>query len=53
MKVSLNHLKELVDTDVSAEKLSELFNLHSGEVEEYYKLIEANNIVVANKKIKK
>lgn len=46
MKVSLNHLKELVSTDITAEKLSELFNLHSGEVEEYYNLVEATNIVV-------
>jgi phenylalanyl-tRNA synthetase beta chain len=46
MKVSLNHLKELVNTDVSVERLSELFNLHSGEVEEYFKLVEATNLVV-------
>ena len=46
MKVSINHLKELVKTDVSVEKLSELFNLHSGEVEEYYNLAEVSNIVV-------
>lgn len=48
MKVSLNHLKELVDTDVSVEKLSELFNLHSSEVEEYYNLVEASNLVVGH-----
>ncbi len=48
MKVSMNHLKELVKTDVSVAELSQLFNLHSGEVEEYYKLVEANNLVVGH-----
>lgn len=46
MKVSLNHLKELVKTDIDVRKLSDLFNLHSGEVEEYYNLVEASNLVV-------
>ncbi len=46
MKVSINHLKQLVDTDIAVDKLSELFNLHSGEVEESYKLVEATNLVV-------
>lgn len=46
MKVSLNHLKEFVDIDVSLDELSELFNLHSGEVEESYKLVDATNLVV-------
>ena len=48
MKVSLNHLRELVQTDISVEKLSELFNLHSGEVEEFYNLVEASHIVVGH-----
>jgi len=46
MKVSLNHLKELVKTDVEVSELSQLFNTHSGEVEESYKLVSASNIVV-------
>jgi len=46
MKVSLNWLKELVDVDVSVKELSDLFNLHSAEVEEHYKLVEATNLVV-------
>jgi phenylalanyl-tRNA synthetase beta chain len=46
MKVSLNHLKDFVDIDVSLEELSELFNLHSGEVEEYSRLVDASNLVV-------
>lgn len=46
MKVSLNWLKELVNIDVTIEELSELFNLHSGEVEEYYNLVEASNLTV-------
>ena len=46
MKVSMNWLKDLVGVDVSIKELSDLFNLHSAEVEEYYKLVEANNVVV-------
>jgi phenylalanyl-tRNA synthetase beta chain len=46
MKVSMNWLKDLVDIDVSVEKLSNLYNLHSAEVEEYYKLVDASNVVV-------
>ncbi len=46
MKVSLNWLKELVDVNITIEELSTLFNLHSGEVEEYYNLVEATNLVV-------
>ncbi len=46
MKVSLNHLKELVETDISAVELSKLFNLHSSEVEETYQLVDATNLVV-------
>ncbi len=46
MKVSLNHLREFVDIDVTLEELSQLFNLHSGEVEESYKLVDATNLVV-------
>lgn len=46
MKVSLNHLKEFVDIDVSLDVLSELFNAHSGEVEESYKLVDATNLSV-------
>lgn len=48
MKVSLNWLKELVDVDVTIEELSDLFNLHSAEVEEYYDLVEATNLVVGH-----
>ncbi len=48
MKVSLNWLKELVDVPVSVEELSNLFNLHSAEVDEFYKLVEASNVVVGH-----
>jgi phenylalanyl-tRNA synthetase beta chain len=48
MKVSMNWLKELVDVDVDVSKLSSLFNLHSAEVEEYYDLVEATNLVVGH-----
>ena len=46
MKVSLNWLKELVDINVSIEELAEKFNIHSAEVEDYYKLADASNLVV-------
>ena len=46
MKVSLNWLKELVDINVSIEELADRFNIHSAEVEEFYKLVEATNLVV-------
>ena len=46
MKISLNWLKELVDVNITIEELSNLFNLHSGEVEEHYNLVEATNLVV-------
>lgn len=42
----MNHLKELIDTDIRAEELSTLFNLHSAEVEEAYKLVDASHLVV-------
>ena len=48
MKVSMNWLKELVDVDVDVKELSDLFNLHSAEVEEYYDLVEATNVVVGH-----
>lgn len=48
MKVSMNWLKELVDVNVSVEELAALFNLHSAEVEEYYELVEATNLVVGH-----
>lgn len=48
MKVSMNWLKDLVDVDVTVEELSDLFNLHSAEVEEFYKLVEATNVVVGH-----
>lgn len=46
MKVSLNWLKDFVDVQINVKELSELFNLHSGEVEESYKLVNATNLVV-------
>lgn len=52
MKVSLNHLKEFLDIDVSLDELSELFNLHSGEVEESHNLVDATNLVVGYVKSK-
>jgi phenylalanyl-tRNA synthetase beta chain len=48
MKVSLNHLKELVKTDIDVKELSRLFNLHSAEVEEYKNLVDATNLVVGH-----
>mgnify|MGYP000642426498 CR=1 FL=1 len=48
MKVSMNWLKDLVDVDVSVKELSDLYNLHSAEVEEYYKLVDATNLVVGH-----
>ena len=46
MKVSLNWLKELVDINVSIKELADKFNIHSAEVEDYYKLVDAQNLVV-------
>ncbi len=46
MKVSLNWLKELVDVNVGISELADLFNIHSAEVEEFYKLSDASNLVV-------
>jgi phenylalanyl-tRNA synthetase beta chain len=48
MKVSMKWLKELVRTDISSSELAELFNLHSAEIEEEYKLVDASNIVVGH-----
>jgi len=46
MKVSMNQLKEWVDLKIGVEELSNLFNTHSAEVEEAYKLVDASNLVV-------
>jgi phenylalanyl-tRNA synthetase beta chain len=46
MKVSLNWLKEFVKTDLSIEDLHDLFIVHSAEVEDTYKLVDASNLVV-------
>lgn len=46
MKVSINWLKDLVDVNVSTKELAALFNLHSAEVEDFYSLVEASNLVV-------
>ncbi len=46
MKVSLNWLKELVDVDVNIKELADLFNIHSAEVEEFYTLVNATDLVV-------
>lgn len=46
MKVSMNWLRELVDVDVTISELAALFNTHSAEVEDYYKLVEATNVIV-------
>jgi phenylalanyl-tRNA synthetase beta chain len=48
MKISMNWLNELVDVDVTIEELSALYNKHSAEVEEFYKLVEATNVVVGH-----
>ena len=46
MKVSINWLRELVDTDATLQELHDLFIVHSAEVEDTYKLVEATNLVV-------
>jgi len=46
MKVSLNWLKELVDVNVGVKELADKFNIHSAEVEDYYELCNASNLVV-------
>lgn len=46
MKVSLNWLRDLVDVDVSVAELANKFNTHSAEVDEFYQLVEATNLVV-------
>ncbi|QMS85561.1 phenylalanine--tRNA ligase subunit beta [Candidatus Xianfuyuplasma coldseepsis] len=46
MKVSMNHLKEWVDVTISVQELSALFNTHSAEVEEAYRLVDASHLVV-------
>ncbi len=46
MKVSLNWLKELVDVNVNIKELTDKYNIHSAEVEEYYNLVDASNLVV-------
>ncbi len=46
MKVSLNWLKELVDVNVPIKELADKFNIHSAEVEEFYDLAPATNLVV-------
>ena len=46
MKVSLNHLKEWIDLKIGVQELSALFNTHSAEVEDAYKLVDASNLVV-------
>lgn len=48
MKVSLNWLKEMVDVDVTLPELANLFNTHSAEVEEAYKLVNASKLVVGH-----
>ena len=48
MKVSINWLKELVDVNVDIKELADLFNIHSAEVEEYYPLVEATELVVGH-----
>ena len=46
MKVSMNHLREFIQTDIGVLELAKLFSLHSAEVEEAYRLVEASNLVV-------
>ena len=48
MKVSINWLKDLVDVNVSTEELAAKFNLHSAEVEDFYELVKASNLVVGH-----
>jgi phenylalanyl-tRNA synthetase beta chain len=42
----MNHLKEFIDTDINVLELAKLFNLHSAEVDDAYKLVDASNLVV-------
>ncbi len=46
MKVSMNHLREFVKTDINVLDLAELFNTHSAEVEDAYELVQASKLVV-------
>ena len=46
MKVSYNWLKELVNIDVTPEKLAEEMSLYSIEVEEFGKLLPATGLVI-------
>jgi phenylalanyl-tRNA synthetase beta chain len=46
MNVSMNWLKELVQTNISATELAKLFNVHSAEVEAVSKLVDADLLIV-------
>lgn len=46
MRVSYNWLKELVNLDVSAQKLVEEMSLYSIEIEEYSKLLPTSGLVI-------
>ena len=46
MKVSMNHLREFVKTDINVLDLAKLFNTHSAEVEDAYELVVASKLVV-------
>ncbi len=46
MRVSYNWLKELVNLDVSCDKLVEEMSLYSIEIEEYSKLLPASGLVI-------
>ena len=50
MKISMNWRNELVDVDVTIEELSALYNKHSAEVEEFYKLVNLPSCVQITKK---
>lgn len=52
MIVSYNWLKELVELNVSAEKLKDELSLYSIEVESFHKLVEATNLVIGLVKTK-
>lgn len=48
MVVSYNWLKELIDLNVSPEKLAEEMSLYSVEVETFNKMVKATNLVVGH-----
>ena len=53
MKVSIRHLKEFVDFQVTTQELAQQFNLHSAEVEDAYRLVDIDQLTVGYVKERK